>query len=85
MTARHVANKLSLHFISDTPPEEAIKFIENAYNQSSGNLVKVHQAVVDAVIKYGDNSSKFLQPELWFFNVHKAVGGGLAIKFPWTR
>ena len=51
MTARHVANKLSLHFISDTPPEEAVQFIENVYNQSSGDLVKVHQAVVDAVIK----------------------------------
>ncbi|MDG2401894.1 MAG: DUF1800 family protein, partial [Amylibacter sp.] len=81
MTARHVANKLSLHFISDTPPEEAIKFIENVYNQSSGDLVKIHQAVVDAVIKYSDNSTKFLQPELWFFNVHKAVGGGLPLKF----
>ena len=81
MTARHVANKLSLHFISDKPPEEAVQFIENVYNQSSGDLVKVHQAVVDAVIKYGDNSEKFLQPELWFFNVHKAVGGGLPFKF----
>ena len=51
MTARHVANKLSLHFISDKPPEEAVQFIENVYNQSSGDLVKIHQAVVDAVIK----------------------------------
>ena len=81
MTARHIANKLSLHFISDKPPEEAIQFIENVYNQSSGDLVKVHQAVVDAVIKYGENSTKFLQPEIWFFNLHKAVGGGLPLKF----
>jgi uncharacterized protein (DUF1800 family) len=81
MTARHVANKLSVHFISDSPPEEAIQFIENIYNQSSGDLVQVHQAVVDAVIKYGDNYTKFLQPELWFFNVHKAIDGGLPLKF----
>ena len=38
MTARHIANKLCLHFISDTPPEEAITVIENVYNQSSGDL-----------------------------------------------
>ena len=81
MTARHIANKLCLHFISDTPSEEAIQLIENAYNQSSGDLIKTHHAVVDAVIKYGDTSTKFLQPELWFFNVHKAVGGGLPLKF----
>lgn len=81
MTARHVANKLSRHFISDKPPQGAIQFIENVYNQSSGDLVKIHQAVVDAVIKYSENSIKFLQPELWFFNVHKAVGGGLPLSF----
>jgi uncharacterized protein (DUF1800 family) len=81
MTARHIANKLCLHFIDDNPPIEAIKFVEEAYIKSFGNLVKVNQAVVDAVIKYGDTSSKFLQPELWFFNVHKAVGGGLPLAF----
>jgi len=81
MTARHVAYKLCLHFIDDTPPKEAIEFIEEVYIKSSGDLVKVHQAVVDAVIKYGDNSTKFLQPEIWFFNVHKAAGGGLPLSF----
>jgi uncharacterized protein (DUF1800 family) len=80
-TARHIATKLSRHFIADEPPTEAIELILDAYIKSDGDLIKVHQATVEAVIKYSKESSKFLQPEIWFFQIHRAAGGYLPLRF----
>ena len=80
-TALHIATKLSRHFIADEPPTEAIELISDAYIKSDGNLIKVHQATVEAVNKYSKESSKFLQPEIWFFQIHRAVGGYLPLRF----
>jgi uncharacterized protein (DUF1800 family) len=80
-TARHIATKLSKHFIADEPPTEATELISDAYIKSDGDLIKVHQATVEAVIKYSKESSKFLQPEIWFFQIHKAIGGYLPLTF----
>ena len=55
--------------------------ISHAYNRSDGNLIVVHQAVIDAVIKFSREDDKFLQPEIWLFQVHKAIGGELPLKF----
>ena len=59
-TALHIATKLSRHFIADEPPTEAIELISDAYIKSDGDLIKVHQATVEAVIKYSKESSKFI-------------------------
>ena len=80
-TALHIATKLSRHFIADDPPTEAIELISDAYIESDGDLIKVHQATVEAVNKYSKESSKFLQPEIWFFQIHRAVGGYLPLRF----
>ena len=80
-TASHIATKLSKHFIADNPPSEAIDFIADAYIKSKGDLIAIHQATVDAVLKYGDDHAKFLQPEIWYFQIHRAVGGYLPLRF----
>jgi uncharacterized protein (DUF1800 family) len=80
-TASHIATKLSKHFIADDPPTEAIEFIADAYIKSKGDLVAIHQATVDAVLKFGDDYAKFLQPEIWYFQIHRAVGGYLPLGF----
>lgn len=80
-TGLHIAKKLAQHFIADAPPLEAIELISQAYNRSGGSLIKVHQAVIDAVAKFSREGDKFLQPEIWLFQVHKAIGGKLPLKF----
>lgn len=80
-TGLNIATKLATHFISDEPPQEAIRAISEAYNSSGGDLIKVHKAVVDAVVDFSKEGDKFLQPEVWFFQVHKAISGHLPITF----
>src|SRR5262249_17066458 len=46
-TARHLAQKLAAHFISDVPPQRAIEWIETAYLRSDGNLAMVAAAIED--------------------------------------
>ena len=80
-TSLHIAKKLAQHFVADDPPREAIELISDAYNRSGGTLAVVHQAVIDAVVKFSREDDKFLQPEIWLFQVHKAIGGELPLKF----
>ena len=80
-TSLHIAKKLAQHFVADDPPREAIELISDAYNRSGGTLAVVHQAVIDAVVKFSREDDKFLQPEIWLFQVHKAIEGELPLKF----
>lgn len=80
-TGVNIATKLARHFISDTPPQEAIDMIAEVYNSTRGDLIKLHHAVVDAVALHSREGDKFLQPEIWFFQVHRAVSGRLPLTF----
>ena len=81
LTAKHIARKLACHFISDNPPESAIKEIEKVYLKTGGSLVAVHQAVIDEVVNAGPDQRKFLAPELWFWQLHKATRKGFWMDF----
>ena len=59
-TSLHIAKKLAQHFVADDPPREAIELISDAYNRSGGSLAVVHQAVIDAVVKFSREDDKFL-------------------------
>jgi len=41
-TARHLARKLAVHFVSDTPPPDLVKALARAYRQSGGDLLEVY-------------------------------------------
>ena len=78
-TAKNIATKLARHFISDTPPIDAIARIESSFRRSGGSLVEVHRAVIDEVIAAGMDHVKFQAPELWFWQVHRSSKAEL----PW--
>jgi uncharacterized protein (DUF1800 family) len=46
-TARHLAEKLARHFISDTPSELAIRQLENTFLDTGGHLPLLHEALVN--------------------------------------
>lgn len=73
LTAQHIAKKLAKHFISDEPPEDSINTIRDAYIKSNGSLVTLHQTVIEEVAKQGPKFRKFLAPELWFWQLHRAT------------
>ena len=45
-TAQHIAMKLAVHFLSDTPPEEAVAAMTAAYVTSDGDLMAVYEALL---------------------------------------
>ena len=73
LTAQHISKKLARHFISDDPPLASIKEIEKAFISSGGSLPAIHQAVISECIKAGMEQKKFLAPELWFWQFHRAT------------
>ena len=57
-TARHIAQKLAVHFHSDFPPQSLIDRLAAAFSSSDGDLLSVSLALVDA-------------PEMWDGNFQK--------------
>ncbi len=45
-TARHLAQKLAISFISDTPPRHTIEHLQTVFLQSKGDLAVVAQALI---------------------------------------
>lgn len=45
-TARHIARKLAVHFLSDTPSSDVVDALEAAYLASDGDLMVVYDALL---------------------------------------
>ncbi|WP_164658272.1 DUF1800 family protein [Tropicibacter sp. Alg240-R139] len=46
-TAEHVAKKLVVHFVSDTPPPDLVKHVAARYRQTGGTLSEVYRALLE--------------------------------------
>ncbi len=46
-TARHIARKLAVHFVSDGPPPALVSHIERAFIQSDGDLMASYAAMLE--------------------------------------
>ncbi|MGC1497073.1 MAG: DUF1800 domain-containing protein [Sulfitobacter sp.] len=46
-TAAHIAQKLAVHFVSDTPPGDLVAQLRDAYLDSGGDLMVVYAALLD--------------------------------------
>lgn len=45
-TMRHIARKLAVHFVSDTPDEDLVDRIERAFVTSDGDLMALYKALI---------------------------------------
>jgi uncharacterized protein (DUF1800 family) len=45
-TARHLARKLAVHFVSDAPPDDMVDQMAAAYMKSGGDLLPVYKAML---------------------------------------
>jgi uncharacterized protein (DUF1800 family) len=75
-TARHIAAKLATHFIADDPPEESVKRIETAFRDSSGELIKVYEAIIDDPAAWRPRQAKFRPPVEYVTAAMRIAGGG---------
>ena len=46
-TARHIAGKLAVHFVSDTPPEALVEALTQRYRETGGDLMQVYEALLN--------------------------------------
>ncbi|MCZ4256308.1 DUF1800 domain-containing protein [Sulfitobacter sp. G21635-S1] len=46
-TARHLATKLAVHFVADTPPEDLVARLTTAYLDSGGDLMALYEALLN--------------------------------------
>jgi uncharacterized protein (DUF1800 family) len=61
-TARFLATKLATHFISDTPPPEAISILERSFLDSRGHLPTLHRTLVNLEAAWDPAHKKFKTP-----------------------
>lgn len=76
LTAHHLANKLAVHFVSNTPDPELVAEIEMAWRNSGGDLVAVTGALVSHPAAWGINQPKARQPFEFMIAALRALGLG---------
>lgn len=61
-TARHLARKLVVHFVSDTPDLALVDHVSAAFTASGGNLLATYTALLDHPKAWQDFGTKAKQP-----------------------
>lgn len=61
-TARHLARKLAVHFVSDTPEPGLVAALEAEWRQSGGDLARVHGALLRHPGAWAGGAAKARQP-----------------------
>ncbi|MCW8925565.1 MAG: DUF1800 domain-containing protein, partial [Xanthomonadales bacterium] len=71
-TAKHIAEKLVRHFVSDQPPAGMVQKISSKFLESGGDLPTVHRALVEATEPWQQIQGKYKTPEDFIFSAYRA-------------
>jgi uncharacterized protein (DUF1800 family) len=77
-TAKHVATKLSRHFLADDPPASAVEKLQTVFLRTHGDLAALANAVIDLDEAWGEAPAKFKTPEELLVSVSRAAGSETA-------
>ena len=75
-TARHIAGKLAVHFVSDTPDPALVDAMALAWTDTSGDLSAVMRALLDHPVAWGQTAEKARQPYDFIIAALHALGLG---------
>ncbi|MEM7746149.1 MAG: DUF1800 domain-containing protein [Pseudomonadota bacterium] len=73
-TARHIAEKLAIHFVSDTPDSGLVRHIEQAWLSSGGALPAVYAALVEHPASWRGFGDKVKRPSDLVVSTLRASG-----------
>jgi uncharacterized protein (DUF1800 family) len=73
-TAHHIATKLAIHFISDTPPEGSVKRIASVFQTTGGDLHAVGEAIIDDPAAWQPQARKVRTPVEYVTATFRAIG-----------
>jgi uncharacterized protein (DUF1800 family) len=77
-TADHIAQKLAIHFVADTPPPALIARLRSAYLDSRGDLAAVATALIDAPEAWAPAPTKFKRPYEFVVSSYRIAGAAPA-------
>lgn len=72
-TARHVANRLARHFVTDDPPSQLVERVAGAFLGSDGDLPSTYRALLDASESWNEPLSKYKTPSDYIHSAWRAL------------
>lgn len=73
-TAEHIAFKLILHFITETPPPAAVTSLARVFRRTGGDLRAVSEALLRLPIAWSEPMNRIRQPQEWLISMARAIG-----------
>jgi uncharacterized protein (DUF1800 family) len=73
-TAEHLAFKLIMHFITDTPPAASVRSLARVFQRTGGDLRAVSEALLRLPIAWSEPMNRIRQPHEWLVSMARAVG-----------
>jgi uncharacterized protein (DUF1800 family) len=77
-TAKHIARKLALHFVSDDPPEALVDKLAKRFMDTKGDLKEVSKTLVLAPEAWDAPRTKIKKPSEWTVASMRACGMAMA-------
>ena len=72
--ARHVAGKLAVHFVSDTPDPDLVETMTRVFVETRGNLLDVTRALLSHPAAWAPDRKKVRRPDLFVAASLRALG-----------
>jgi len=73
-TARHIAHKLAVHFVSDTPDPALVEHIHAGFAESGGDLMRTYAAMLEHPASWEGLGAKAKQPFDFIVSSMRALG-----------
>jgi uncharacterized protein (DUF1800 family) len=81
-TARHIAQKLAVHFVADQPPPSLVDKLTKSFSDSDGDLKQVSKTLIAAEESWTPERSKLKRPSEWHIGALRLSGShGNAARF----
>lgn len=72
-TAAHIARKLAVHFIADTPPDGVVAHMQAAYTKSGGDLMATYSAMLEHPLAWQVPAVNMRPPEEFISSAMRAL------------
>jgi uncharacterized protein (DUF1800 family) len=73
-TARHIAQKIAIHFVADDPPPAMVARLEQSFTASGGRLDKLAQTLIDSPEAWTPTAAKFKTPYEFLVSTWRVSG-----------
>lgn len=73
-TAHHIATKLAIHFVDDTPPPSLVERLTKRFLDTGGDLKEVSRTLVTSPESWEARRVKLKRPGEWFVGALRACG-----------